>query len=130
MLILGQNKVVVFRDPKGWEVRYWAERGLIKMEDSRHPNEITTFTTMREVLVRLKCVNEMLGRSSDPGVEVDPQERHRLQTFVEQMVELVRYAREQGNPIDQGKVRNLGKHDPCGLPRSTRVLIPNNFFLD
>lgn len=130
MYILGQNKVVVYREPKkGWEMRYWAENGLIKCEDSRD-NTVTTFISMREVLVRLNSVNEMLGRSTDQGIEVDPQERGRLMRFVEQMIELVRHAREQGNPRDLHKVQNRGKHDVPELPKQTRVLIPHNYFLD
>lgn len=128
--ILGQNHdVVVFKDRRGWEVRYWAERGIIHWEDSRGTSG--ELTSLREALLRLRNVNVMLGMSSDQGVEIDHQERHALQEFVEKMMGVIRKAKEQGSLKDRLKAAGFPSVDeiPVGK-RHTRVKIPHQFFFE
>ena len=132
--LLGQTKVVVFKDPHtGRECRWWSERGLIHYEDVKANGEVDYGQVIepKTALKRIKAINDMLGMSSDPGIEIDPEERRRLQTFVEQMVALLRQAREQGNPYD--KFKNLGRAKVTDLPagkQRTSVKIPTHFFMD
>lgn len=99
-LVGGQHGVVFFgpRDnPKRY--RYWAERGLIHVEDSAD-NSYDTLS-VRSFLHRMRAVNDMIGNSkatmsNDQFAHYD--ELQRQQTFLEEAVELVEKAREQGMP--------------------------------
>jgi hypothetical protein len=81
--------------------KYWAERGLIHYENTE-TNEYDTLT-VREFLLRLKAINDMLGNSratlaSAKFAHAD--EIKRQQKFVEEASMLARKAQQQGMPSD------------------------------
>ena len=97
-LIGGQHGVVFFgprRDPKRF--RYWAERGLIHMEDASD-NSYETFT-VKEFVLRFKAINDMLGNSqADLRGFAHWDEVDRTQRFIEEAAALAMKAKEQGTP--------------------------------
>ena len=75
--------------------KYWAERGLIHHEDTV-TGEFQTIV-MRDWLLRLQGVNDMLGRSKKAAEDfVHGDEFGRNRKFVEEGVALANKAREQG----------------------------------
>lgn len=136
--LLGRSGVAVYKTRTGRETRYWAEGGIIKVEDKKpkagggEEVSCTEIINLREALVRLKAINDMLGMSSDRGIEIDPQERKSLEKFVEEMIAVIRKAKEQGNPYD--RLRDAGIAQLSEVPihqrHGNRVLIPQHFFLD
>ena len=79
----------------------------------------------------MHAINFMLGRSSDPGIEIDPQQRAWMQDYVEKMIGLIRKAKDQGNP--QERLRRLRQTTLADLPKEhrnrDRVKIPVRFFM-
>lgn len=96
------GKSVVFFGPRNNPrcQRWWAEKGQLHCEDSRDNSFVTV--TVRDFLLRLQAVNDMLSngrhKENENFVHRDEVERH--MRFVEQAIELVRKAREQGVPED------------------------------
>lgn len=105
-LIGGQHGVVYFgprENPK--RDRYWAERGLIHIEQGSDGALSTENSyeslSVREFLQRVKAINDMIGNSktalaADGFAHAD--ELARQQSFVEEAMELAQKAREQGMP--------------------------------
>lgn len=105
VLFGNQHGVVYFgpRDnPKA--VRWWADRGQLHWEDSRDNGY--GIVSVREFLYRLKAINDMIsnGRKKDNEGMMHADEVDRHQRFIEEALELVRKAKEQGVPQDP-KVR-------------------------
>ena len=122
ILIGGQHNVVFFgprSNPKCQ--RWWAHHGLIHVEDSRD----NTYDTLgvREFLHRLNAVNDMVGKSkatlANEGF-AHQDEIERQQRFIEESVELVRLAREQGDPGDPDVV------SAAKARRPVTVVMPDN----
>jgi hypothetical protein len=116
--ILNQSGVVFFgprANPKA--VRWWAERGQLHWEDSRDSSY--GVVAVREFLLRLKAINEMLSNGSSTAnkdfMHADEVERH--MRFIEEGVELAKKAKEQGMPQD-AKVR---RHKLMDLPVSVAM---------
>ena len=136
--ILGNSHVAVFKSRTGRTTRFWAEGGIIKIEDHKpkagggEEVSYTEIVNLRDALLRLKAINDMLGMSSQRGVEIDPQERKALEQYVEDMVAVIRRAKDQGNPYDKLKDAGIAKLSdvPVHQRHGNRVLIPQHFFLD
>lgn len=114
MILLGTSNSfdsgVVHHGP----LRIWAERGLIHVEDSRD-NDYRTFS-VATVLRRMRGISEMLGNSTDRDKYTESQFdrawRERNQTMIEEMIEVIRRAKEQGMPSDPTAVRDLVRRAP------------------
>jgi len=116
-LIGGQHGVVI--GPEGG--RYWAENGLIKHVKVDGDYKVLQ---VRDVLERLKGINDLYGRKSmDKGFHT-ADEVDRVQRFICEMTELVRKAREQGMPTDPSAVRDRVRR----LPTSARISTKFNKF--
>jgi len=74
--------------------KFWADKGIIHCEDAIS----NTYCTMSidEALRRVDAVKQIIGTSSNPGVEIDLCERESMMRSVEQMLNVVRRAKEQG----------------------------------
>ena len=113
----GQHGVVYFgprNNPQ--QQRWWAERGLIHLEDATD-NSYHTFN-VRQFLHRLKGVNDMLGNSRQAlksNHVMDSEEITRHQRFVEEATDLARKAQEQGMPSDRSAVADLKRRRPLSV---------------
>lgn len=96
------GKSVVFFGPRDNPrcQRWWAEKGQLHCVDSRDNSFVTV--SVRDFLLRLQAVNDMLSngrrKENENFAHRDEVERH--MRFVEEAVELVRKAKEQGIPED------------------------------
>lgn len=104
--ILGTHNVVKFGP-----LRFWPERGIICCEDARDNSFVQL--SVEEALMRTRGINDMIGRSSDDHEYADEIEQH--QRFVEDMVEIIREAKEQGMPSDPSASRDLARRQPKSL---------------
>lgn len=115
--MLGNRDVVHFgprKFPKRY--KYWAERGLIHLEDAEDNSYVTL--SVREFLLRLKGINDMIAKVSRGEKTLDPQELQRHQNFIEQALALVEKAKEQGMPTDPSARRDRARRRP------TSVVVP------
>ena len=104
--LLGRSGVAVLGS-----LRCWAERGLVHCEDARD-NSYKSIS-VREALRRMKALNDMLGKSqADRKGFLSSAQVESLQTFVEDMIEVCRKAREQGEPTDQRARLDLLRRQP------------------
>ncbi len=88
----------------GRVLRVWAERGLVHMEDSKDNSYVVL--PVRTALEHLGGINKMIGNSiHETHLYRDEVEMH--QKFIDQCVEVIRRAREQGTPDDPSAVRDL-----------------------
>ena len=99
LIVEGDHNVVKMQPlwGKGPTLRLWAERGLICWEDERTDGGYGTMT-VREACQRVLALSEMAVNSSE-----DPKwqhERRQIQDFVCRMENVIRQAREQGEPFD------------------------------
>ena len=120
-VLLGTNNGVVFFGPRTnpKAVRWWAERGQLHWEDSRDNNY--GVVSIREFLLRLQGINDMMsnGRSKDNEGFMHQDELERHMRFIEQALDLVHKAREQGAPDDPVAQR----HKAMSLP--VTVVMPS-----
>ena len=120
-LVIGNMTGVVFFGPRDQPkaVRWWAERGQLHWEDSR-TNAYDT-VSVREFLLRLQGISDMLsnGRKKENQGFMHSDEVERHMRFIEEALELVRKAKEQGIPEDP-KVR---RHKAMDLP--VTVVMPS-----
>jgi hypothetical protein len=81
-------------------VKVWTERGLIMTEDMR-TGEYGVMS-VREFLKRLKVVNDMvrINLENDDWVSYYD-DLHKLQSFVEDALDVVRKAKEFGEPLSE-----------------------------
>jgi len=97
------NDVVLFG-----RLRFWAERGLIHIEDSSDNSYVTI--SVREALYRAKSISDMLGKSSQ-------REKHSHDPFTKMLIKhnrdmidgiahISQKARIQGSPDDESAVRD------------------------
>lgn len=113
-LILGSHNVVeqfpMFG--KGATVRWWAERGRVCYEDGRNEGGYSTMD-WRQAVEHLDGINKMIAPSSDDLTYAD--ERVRMQRFVEQMMEVIQQARDQGGVWDKGAGAEHKRRRPKSL---------------
>jgi hypothetical protein len=91
--------------------RFWAERGLIRCEDSL--DNSYHIISVRSLLQRVKALNDMLRRSavsSDAGVDADLREE--LSRNIEKAIRIAAIAQEQGQPSDASARRDLVRRRP------------------
>jgi len=113
--ILGQHDVVIFgsrNNPR--RLRFWAERGLIHVEDAVD----NSYDTMpvKTFLHRLKAINDMVGNSKSETAKLGFMgfdEIERLQRFVEAGLDLARKAKEQGEPTNPDAVKASRQSRPA-----------------
>ena len=120
-LVIGNMTGVVFFGPRDQPkaVRWWAERGQLHWEDSR--TNAYDPVSVREFLLRLQGISDMLsnGRKKENQGFMHSDEVERHMRFIEEALELVRKAKEQGIPEDP-KVR---RHKAMDLP--VTVVMPS-----
>ena len=98
--------------------RFWAERGLIHVEDER-ANSYKVIP-IRDMLFRIKAVSDMVKRSRQNRADYWD-ELLQNQRVVDAMIELCKRAQEQGSPDDASARRDLVRRRP------KTVLMPRNF---
>lgn len=117
ILIGGEHGVVHFGPRSNPTLdKYWAERGLIH-------HELTTTgeyqkLTVRDFLERLKGVNDMLGNSTATDAKENfahQDEIERQKRFVEEGIELVKQAQNQGMPSDPKARAELKRRQPVSV---------------
>lgn len=95
-------------------LRFWAERGLIHVEDARD-NSYKVFS-VRTTLLRMRALQEMLGNSSERQMhsedQFDRDKRAEIQTMLEGLTDVCRKAQEQGMPSDASARRDLVRRRP------------------
>jgi len=120
-MLLGLSAGVVFFgtrvNPEA--VRWWAERGQLHWEDSRTNGYGTV--SVREFLQRLRGISDMIsnGRRVDNVGFMHVDEINRHMKFIEEALELVRKAKEQGMPQDP----QARKHALMSAPMT--VVVPS-----
>lgn len=101
-------------------LKFWAERGLVHVEDARDNSYATV--SAKEILLRMRAINDMLkhpvtGNESPEERALIYEEREKQQNMLDAMVEVVRKAREQGTPDDKTATHAL----KAARPKSVRV---------
>ena len=116
-VLIGNEHGVVYFGPreKPRAVRWWADRGLLHWEDSRTNGYGSV--SVKEFLLRLKAINDMLSngnkKSNEGMMHADEVERH--MRFIEQALQLVAKAKEQGDPQDPEVVRHKAQDRPITM---------------
>lgn len=116
ILLGNMNGVVYFgtrANPKA--VRWWAERGQLHWEDSRDNNY--GVVSVKEFLLRLQGISDMIsnGKSVENKGFMHADELERHMRFVEEAVELVRKAKEQGIPEDARVRKHKAQEQPISV---------------
>jgi hypothetical protein len=117
LVIRGQHKLPGGKHTVKREVRYWAERGLIRCEDSL--DNSYQVLSVRQFLRHANALSEMLGNSSakkDTGADADL--RKEFQRIIDRSVELAKTAQIQGMPSDASARRDLKRR------RAVSVVVP------
>jgi len=94
--LAGQHNVAVqfpMWGPGGM-VRFWAEKGLVKWEDSKDGSYGAM--TWRDAAERVLALSAMVFKSHEKGYYCD--ETRRTQRFISEMEHVIRLAKEQGGP--------------------------------
>lgn len=95
-------------------LRIWAERGLIRIEDSK--DNSYEVLSVRTALERLKAINDMIKNSTQRQKHShDMFDRFLIeahQKMIDEVVVLVRKAQEQGMPTDASARRDLVRRRP------------------
>lgn len=101
--------------------RWWAERGFVHCE---HPTEGHHQYRVREILMRANALSEMLGKSTEKDLIRYSDLRKEIQDFLDDIVEVCRIAREQGDPEDPDAIKDRARRRPQS------ITVPRNFQLD
>lgn len=115
--IIGNSHGVVYFGPKYDPAcqRWWAERGMLHVEDSENTYDTLT---VKEFLLRVKEINDMIGNSRKATKDsklMDSEEIDRHQRFIDQACDLAKKAQEQGMPSDQSAVHDLKRRRKCSV---------------
>lgn len=108
---VSDKDVVVFQ-----YLRFWAERGLIHVEDAR--DNSYEVVSVHDSLERMDAVSELVKivmkkqRSEYSEDQLDENWRKNNQDMLDGMIELVHKAQNQGMPFDQSAVRDLVRRAP------------------
>lgn len=101
--LLGQHAV-----RQHGRLRLWPENGMIKIEDSRDGSYKAI--TIKEALERARALNDMIRNSLDRGRTQDSMfyadELDSIQRLVEDVIDMCRIAKSQGDPTDANVVRD------------------------
>ncbi len=102
------------------QCRYWAERGLIRVEDSL--DNSYRVLSVREFLRHANALCEILGKTSakrDSGPDANL--RAEFQRIIDRSVELAKKAQIQGMPGDASAARALRRSRPVSVVVPGRV---------
>lgn len=95
-------------------LRFWAERGLIHIEDSR--DNSYECVSVKTILHRMRAISDMLGNSSSRETrsedQFDQNNRKRHQDMLDAMCQMVKRAQIQGMPSDPTASRDLARRRP------------------
>jgi len=97
--ILGQHGVKQYRN-----LRIWAERGLVRVEDARDGSCETL--SVRDALLRAKAINDLVAeglartRNRTTDAMFHTSEIQEMQKLVEDVIAACKQAKEQGEPSD------------------------------
>lgn len=112
MLILGTNRVV-----NHGPLKIWAERGLIRVEDSRDGSVKTM--SVKDCALRVRALNDMIKNSHSTDDYYSCHEVTELQRVIDGYIEVMKHAQEQGMPSDASARRDLVRRRP------TSIVIPD-----
>lgn len=100
--VLGDQEVVNFGN-----LKFWAERGLIHIENTRDGDYDSI--SVRVALQRMRAIQDMLGnrRTAHTEDQFDQQRRKEHQDMLDGLVCLCQKAQIQGMPSDPSAVRDL-----------------------
>ncbi len=113
LVIKGKHKIDD-RHTVDREVRYWAERGLIRVEDSL--DNSYEVLSVRQFLRHAAALSAMIGNSSanrDAGA--DSAMRAEMQRIIDRSVEIAKKAQIQGMPDDPSAARDLRRRRPVSV---------------
>lgn len=121
MHILGQAKVL-----KHGPLRIWAERGLIRIEDSRAERDPERYRphetiTVKQCAERCKALSDMIRNSMSTNDLLSYEECAELQKVLEGYVDIMRQAQEQGMPSDASARRDLVRRRPMSVSVNTNM---------
>lgn len=108
--------VMILKQYKYRNLIFWAEKGLVRIEDQRTGSFHTV--TRREALLRIKAINDGLY------LEKYSDEKAEQQRMVEDMIECVKTAKSQGDPMDPLVMKHFGKE--IKRTRAAKILLPNS----
>lgn len=98
------------------EMRVWAERGWVCVEDSSKFEKMSVATALK----RIKAVNDMLGSSSCDHL-FSHSLRHKVQSFVEDVINVIKQAKEQGKPGEKETTEEIKRRKP------KTIIVPGNY---
>jgi len=117
MVLIGNQHGVVYFGPRSnpKAVRWWADRGQLHWEDAR--TNAYGIVPVVEFLGRLRAINDMIsnGKRTETKGMMHADEVIRHQSFVEEALELVRKAKEQGMPQDPEARRHKAQDLPISV---------------
>lgn len=114
LVIRGRHKIDAKGTTVAREVRYWAERGLIRVEDSL--DNSYKVLSVRQFLRHANALCEMLGNSpSKRDAGPDSELRAEMQRIIDRSVELAKRAQVQGMPSDASAARDLRRRRPVSV---------------
>lgn len=114
LIIRGRHKIDAKGNTVAREVRYWAERGLIRVEDSL--DNSYHVLSVRQFLRHVNALSELLGNTTakkDSGA--DAQLRSEMQRNIDRAVEIAKKAQVQGMPSDASACRALRRRMPVSV---------------
>ena len=121
-VLLGDQHGVVFFGPTAnpKAVRWWAERGQLHWEDSRDNGYGTV--SIKDFLLRLQRISDMISNGNRKANEgfLHAEEIVRQQRYIEEALQLVRKAKEQGDPDDPRARKELKNQK-----RSITTVVPS-----
>jgi hypothetical protein len=115
MHILGQSKVL-----KHGPLRIWAERGLVRIEDSRAEKDPNRYKPHETITVlqcaqRCKALSDMIKNSMSTNEVMSYDDVIELQRILDGYVDIMRQAQEQGMPSDASARRDLVRRRPVSI---------------
>lgn len=116
---IGGRANMAILNKNGYELRFWAERGLVRCEDSR--DNSYTVMSIKTFLHRVKGINDMLGNSREDRRGLMHEDKVQdLRRFIDQALSVAKQAQEQGSPDDPSARRDAVRRLPA------TVIVPDN----
>lgn len=92
---------------------WWAEDGWIHCQ---HPTEGHTQMRVKDCLLRAQALSEMLGKSAQKDLIKYDDLRKEIQNFLDDVVEVCKQAREQGEYDDPSMARDKKRRKAVSVP--------------
>jgi uncharacterized protein (DUF2342 family) len=115
--IFGQTGVV-----RHGPLRIWAERGMVRIEDSRD-NSYSSLS-VKDCALRVKALSDMVKNTLSTDELFSYDEIIELQRVIDGYVSVMQRAREQGMPEDASARRDLARRRPKS------IVVPNTVDMD